>query len=283
MNPATPAIPATPAPDPSMPSHLRPEATQAIEEATQLQIDGDNASALQRIERALADIPAGPEFEQFKDRVSLTMAIAEFSVTAGNPDGAVARLAEGFGIAKEAFQRIKATGTDDEKRTAFRGLVQLKDLHTRLRLLGQPAPELAMKEWLNTEPLKLGDLKGQVVLLEFWATWCKPCEQLFPRIKELHAQHAEDNLRVLALTRFFMAYGGPPEAQEQEMTLVREFAEKHSLEFPLGVAEDESVQSAYGATALPMLALIDRAGIVRAFAFSPDEENFKRALADSLA
>lgn len=266
-----------------MPSHLRPEATQAIEEATQLQTDGDHASAIQRIERTLASIPAGSEFEQFKDRVSLTMAIAEFSVSAGNSEGAVARLTQEFGVAKEAFQRIKAAGTEDDKRTAFRGLVQLKDLHTRLRLLGQPAPELLMKEWLNTDPLTLADLKGQIVLLEFWATWCKPCEQLFPRIKELHAQHAQDNLRVLALTRFFMAYGGPPEAQAQEMTLVREFAEKHSLEFPVGVAEDESIQSAYGATALPMLALIDRAGIVRSFAFSPDEENFKRALADSLA
>ena len=266
-----------------MPSHLRPEATQAIEEATQLQNDGDHATAIQRIERALVEIPPGSEFEQFKDRVSLTMAVAEFSVTAGNPEGAIAKLAQEFGVAKEAFQRIKASGTEDDKRTAFRGLVQLKDLHTRLGLLGQPAPELAMKEWLNTDPLTLAELKGHVVLLEFWATWCKPCEQLFPRIKELHAQHAGDNLRVLALTRFFMAYGGPPEAQAQEMSLVREFAEKHKLEFPVGVAEDESVQSAYGATALPMLALIDRAGMVRSFAFSPDEENFKRVLAESLA
>ena len=266
-----------------MPSHLRPEATQAIEEATQLQNDGDHASAIQRIERALADIPSGSEFEQFKDRVSLTMAVAEFSVSAGNPEGAIAKLAEGFGVAKEGFQRIKATGTEDDKRTAFRGLVQLKDLHTRLKLVGQPAPELAMKEWLNSDPLTLADLNGQVVLLEFWATWCKPCEQLIPRIKELHASHAQDNLRVLALTRFFMAYGGPPEAQAQEMSLIREFAQQHAIEFPVGVAEDETVQSAYGATALPMLALIDRNGVVRAFAFSPDEENFKRALAQSLS
>jgi len=266
-----------------MPSHLRPEATQAIEAAAHLQSEGDHAAAMQRLERALNEIPSGSEFDQFKDRVSLTMAVAEFSVSAGNPGGAIAKLAEGFGVAKDAFQRIKSTGTEDEKRTAFRGLVQLKDLHTRLNLLGQPAPELAMQEWLNTDPLTVADLKGQVVLLEFWATWCKPCEQLFPRIKELHAQHAQQKLRVLALTRFFMAYGGPPEAKAQEMTLIREFAAKHNLEFPVGVAEDESVQSAYGATALPMLALIDRAGIVRSFAFSPDEQNFKRTLADSLA
>lgn len=266
-----------------MPSHLRPEALSAIEEAQQLQIDGDTATAIQLIERALVEIAPGSDFEQFKDRVSLTMAIAEFSVSAGNHEAAIAKLAHEFGIAKEGFQRIKATGTEDDKRTAFRGLVQLKDLHTRLKLIGQPAPEIAMKEWLNTEPLTLADLKGQVVLLEFWATWCKPCEQLFPRIKELHATHAQSNFNVLALTRFFMAYGGPPEAQAQEISLIQDFTKQHSIEFPVGVAEDETIQSAYGATALPMLALIDRNGVVGAFAFSPDEENFKRALAESLA
>jgi thiol-disulfide isomerase/thioredoxin len=266
-----------------MPSHIRPEAAQAIEEAQQLHNAGQVAAAIQRIERALVELAPGPDFEQFKDHVSLTMAVADFSVSAGDPKAAIAKLAEGFGVAKEGFQRIKATGTEDDKRTAFRGLVQLKDLHTRLGLVGQPAPELVMKEWLNTEPLTLSDLKGQVVLLEFWATWCKPCEQLFPRIKELHATHAQNNLQVLALTRFFMAYGGPPEAKAQEMSLIRDFTQQHSIGFPVGVAEDETIQSAYGATALPMLALIDRNGVVGAFAFSPDEETFKRALATSLA
>lgn len=275
--------PAKAAPDQSLTSHIRPEATQAIEDAHELQAGGNTAAAIQRIERAFVEIPAGPEFEQFKDRVSLAMAIAEFSVSAGNSAGAITKLEQEFGVAKESFQRIKATGTEDDKRTAFRGLVQLKDLHTRLRLVGQPAPELAMKEWLNADPMTLADLKDQVVLLEFWATWCKPCEQLFPRIKELHSLHAADGLHVLALTRFFMAYGGPPEAQAQEMSLIREFTGRHNIEFPVGVAEDESVQSAYGATALPMLALIDRVGVVRSFAFSPDEENFKRDLAASLA
>jgi thiol-disulfide isomerase/thioredoxin len=165
---------------------------------------------------------------------------------------------------------------------AFRGLVQLKDLHTRLKLIGEPAPELQIHKWLNAEALTLADLKDQVVLLEFWATWCKPCEQLFPKIKELHARHASQNLNVLALTRYFMSYGGPPEAQEQELTLIRDFTKEHEIQFPVGVAQDETTQSAYGATALPMLALIDRTGIVRSFAFSPDDETFQRTLIDCL-
>src|SRR5262249_18049992 len=195
----------------------------------------------------------------------------------------IQRLAIEFGTAKETFQRIKASGTDDDKRMAFRGLVQLKDLHTRLKLIGEPAPELQMHKWLNTDALTLAELGDQVVMLDFGATLCKQCEQLFPKIKQLHAQYSAKDLNVLALTRYFMAYGGPAEAKEQEVTLIRDFTNKHEIRFPVGVAEDETVQSAYGATALPMLALIDRAGIVRSFAFSPDSENFQRTLADCLA
>ena len=265
-----------------MPAHLRPEVVQAIEEAHELARRGDNGAGIKRLEQALANISKFSDLDEFKERVSLAMALAEFSVNAGNSQEAIQRLATQFGIAKETFQRIKANGTDDEKRMAFRGLVQLKDLHTRLNLIGEPAPELQMHKWLNTESLTLADLKDQVVLLEFWATWCKPCEQLFPKIKDLHARHAPQNLNVLALTRYFMAYGGTTEAQEQEMTLIREFTNRHEIRFPVGVAHDESVQSAYGATALPMLALIDRMGIVRSFAFSPDDENFQRTLSECL-
>ena len=261
-----------------MPAHLRPEVVQAIEEAHELARSGDNTRGIKRLEQALANIAKTSDLDEFKERVSLAMALAEFSVNAGNPQDAIQRLAAEFGAAKETFQQIKASGTDDEKRMAFRGLVQLKDLHTRLILIGEPAPELQIHKWLNSDPLSLDKLKDQVVLLEFWATWCKPCEQLFPKIKELHARHAADKLNVLALTRYFMAYGGPDEAKDQELTLIRDFTDKHEIKFPVGVAEDETLQSAYGATALPMLALIDRAGIVRSFAFSPDDESFQRTL-----
>jgi thiol-disulfide isomerase/thioredoxin len=269
-------------PDPSKPSHLRPEVVQAIEEAHELARIGDHTAGIKRLEQGLANLTTASDLEEFKERVSLAMTLTEFSVKAGNPTDAIERLATEFGLAKETFQRIKAKGTDEDKRMAFRGLVQLKDLHTRLNLIGQPAPEFQMHQWINTDPLALADLKNQVVLLEFWATWCKPCEQLFPKIKELHARHAPQGLNVLALTRYFMAYGGNSEAQAQELTLIRDFSEKHEIRFPVGVAEDETVQSSYGATALPMLALIDRIGIVRSFAFSPDDENFQRTLADCL-
>ena len=65
------------------------------------------------------------------------------------------------------------------------------------------------------------------------------------------------------------------------MTRVRD-SQKNTALISRRRREDESIQSAYGATALPMLALIDRARHRSLVRFSPDEENFKRALADSL-
>jgi thiol-disulfide isomerase/thioredoxin len=273
MSSATPA-----APDPSMQGHLSPQIMAALDEAHELQRGGQAEAAIARLEEALASIEQNSDLAQFKERVSLSMAIAEFSVGAGNSEKAIAGLAAQFNVAKEAFQKIKAAGTDEDKRMAFRGLVQLRDLHTRLKVIGELAPELAIKEWHNSSPLTLAELKGKVVLLEFWATWCKPCEQMFPKIKEFHRSYADQGLEVLALTRYFMAYGGTPEAKSQELALIHEFTKKHAIEFPVGVAEDESTQDAYGATALPMFALVDRAGIVSGFTFSPDDDNFKQTL-----
>ena len=266
-----------------MPSHLRPDVLQAIEEAQEHHHQGNPAAAVNRLEQMLTRIPAGSELDVLKERVTLALTLAELLVNAGRDKDAMRRLVEEFKLANEAFQKIKTTGTEADKRMAFRGLVQLRDLHARLQLSGQPAPELAVKHWLNSDPVTMEQLKGEVVLLEFWATWCKPCEQMFPRIKELHRARASQGLKVLALTRFFMAYGGTEEQQAQEIQLIREFVERHGIEFPVGISEDESLQTAFGATALPMLALIDRRGIVRYFAFSPDDEAFRRVLDECLA
>ena len=78
-----------------------------------------------------------------------------------------------------------------------------------------------------------------------------------------------------------LCFGGTGK-RRLRITLIREFAAKHEIEFPVGVSVDESTQNAYGATALPMFALIDRAGVVRSFAFSPDDENFTRVLEECL-
>jgi len=254
-----------------------------LEQAYQLQQEGKIELAIERLEAELARIPQNPNQTQFKERVSLAMAIAEFCVAAGDSEKASAILATEFNLAKATFQKIKAEGSDDDKRLAFRGLVQLRDYYTQIGLIGKPAPGLAVKEWINGPPVTLAELKGRVVLLEFWATWCKPCEQMFPKLKVLYDQYASQGLVILALTRYFLAYGGTEDSQAKELELIREFVKKHGIEFPVGISEDESTQTAYGATALPIITLLDRQSVVRYFALATEDERFKQALETSLS
>ncbi len=261
---------------------LSPTVVAALDSAHKSRIEGNLDVAIKRLEAELEKASDGSDLLQFKGRVSLAMAIAEFCLAAGDQAKALQTLATEAVSAKAAFQNIKAVGTEDEKRMAFRGLVQLRDLHTQIALIGSPAPEFAVKEWMIGPPTTLADLKGKVTLLEFWATWCKPCEQMFPKLKDLHENHGVRGLVVVALTRFFLAYGGTEQAQLEELTLIRSFVENHGIEFRIGVSEDEHTQTLFGAIALPIIVLIDRHGIVRLITSSTEDERFKLALNECL-
>ncbi len=248
--------------------HLSPAIADALERAHKSHSEGSTTLAIEQLEAELEESVQASDLMQFKERVSLAVAIAEFCVAAGDREKALRTLATEAVAAKASFQNIKADGTEDEKRMAFRGLVQLRDFHRQIALIGRPAPEFAVKEWIIGPPTTLADQKGKVTILEFWATWCKPCEQMFPKLNELHQTFGAQGLVILALTRFFLAYG-------QEV-------ENHGVEFRVGVSEDEETQTAFGATGLPMIALIDRRGIVRLITVSTEDERFRSMLNECL-
>jgi cytochrome c biogenesis protein CcmG, thiol:disulfide interchange protein DsbE len=97
--------------------------------------------------------------------------------------------------------------------------------------------------------LRLGDLKGKVVFLNFWATWCKPCEEEMPGIERLHRKFKDRGLAVVAIS--MDADGGP---------VVRRFVAKHQLTFPVGLDPRMSVSGPYGVWALPATVILDREG-----------------------
>jgi thiol-disulfide isomerase/thioredoxin len=209
----------------------------------------------------------------FLARVQLGLALADSYLDLGDRERARRVLLDESGYAERIFHLIRLSGTPDQRRMASAGWLQVRDRAVQVELLGQAAPEIEVANWVLGEPTSLGKLRGQVVLLEFWATWCRPCLELLPRLRELHQRYADRGLAVLALTRYSRVPDGadPHEAHAGERDLVRTVIAGRDLEIRVGIAPDERLQRRYGASGVPMLVLVDRAGQVRSIGSGGDE------------
>jgi thiol-disulfide isomerase/thioredoxin len=251
--------------------------------ARRLQGEGDLARAIAELEAAHEQAQATPYEIEFQTRIQLATELSEAYLDAGEAGKARDLLDGEAAFVEQIFQIVQATGTIEQRRAAASGRVQIRDRARQVALLGTEAPEISVKHWIRGEPATLSSLRGQVVLLEFWATWCKPCQEMFPKLKALDEEYKERGLEIVALTRHYLAQRGTAESEAEELELMRATIEPHAIEFRVGVAEDERLQKLYGATGLPTLALIDRAGIVRYahFGGGPDEA-FKKLLEECL-
>ncbi len=146
-----------------------------------------------------------------------------------------------------------------------------EDILRRLRrrevpynLLGETAPELtSIGVAPDIEVEKLKKLRGKVVLLDFWATWCGPCINAFPSIIEWHESFQKDGLEILGVTRLYGSFRGKAVTPALELEALKEFKEEFKLPYEFVVANTNQNQRIYGATSIPTAVLIDRKGIVR--------------------
>ena len=110
---------------------------------------------------------------------------------------------------------------------------------------------------LTGQALRLSDFKGQMVFLNFWATWCPPCKEEMPSMERLNRRFRGQGFTMVAISIDADTAAVPP------------FVKQFGLTFPIGLDPKMEVASGYALRALPTTVLIGRSGRMVAFAFGP--------------
>jgi peroxiredoxin len=114
---------------------------------------------------------------------------------------------------------------------------------------GQPAPDFKVVTTAGKQ-LSLASLKGQVVILDFFATWCPPCQESIPHLMDLSRRFGKQGLQVVGLSM-----------DEDGEEVVRDFVADKRITYPVALIGD-SVGTAYGVRSIPMMYVINKQGQV---------------------
>ncbi len=129
-------------------------------------------------------------------------------------------------------------------RTAYTG-----DLHIR-------APEISSDTWLNSRPVRLQDLRGRVVLVEFWTLGCRNCRHVEPYIKGWYKQFHNAGLEVVSIH-------SPEFSYEREVENVRQYVSREAISYPVLIDNDFLNWERFNNRFWPTLYLIDKYGYIR--------------------
>jgi thiol-disulfide isomerase/thioredoxin len=171
------------------------------------------------------------------------------------------RKADAVRMLEESIAYVTANVKDQKEQSQLLSALRYKLKQSELR--GEIAPEILVARWIDQKPVKLADLRGQVVLLDFWATWCGPCLAAFPYLKQWHEKYKERGLVIIGLTRYYGSGEGRDMLPAEEFTFLEKFKKEHELPYGIAVAEGSENHGNYAVTGIPTAVLIDRQGKVR--------------------
>jgi len=118
------------------------------------------------------------------------------------------------------------------------------------------APELeGIEAWINSKPLKLENLRGKVVMLDFWTYSCINCIRTIPHLRELHDKYSKKGLVIIGVH-------APEFAFERELKNVKEAVKKHNIKYPVALDNSHMTWDLYGNRFWPRTTLIDSKGLI---------------------
>jgi thiol-disulfide isomerase/thioredoxin len=132
----------------------------------------------------------------------------------------------------------------------------------RMDLVGASARELKNTQGVSGSfPASVAAMRGHVVLLDFWATWCMPCRVVIPKLGDLQSRFGAQGLNVVGLST--------EDAQD-----VATFAQRIGMRYAVGVDKNAETTRSYGVASLPTLVVIDKRGVVRdvSVGYDPSED-----------
>jgi cytochrome c biogenesis protein CcmG/thiol:disulfide interchange protein DsbE len=120
------------------------------------------------------------------------------------------------------------------------------------QLVGKPAPNFSLRVVVNSDKptLAMNELQGSAVLLDFWATWCKPCQAEAPIVNKIAQRYKERGLVVVGVDT------DEPDGQ------ARGWALAHGLSYPIVYDADSEAAGAYGVHNMPTLVVVSKTGKV---------------------
>jgi len=116
--------------------------------------------------------------------------------------------------------------------------------------VGRQAPDFRL-ESLDGRQVSLADYAGQVVLLNFWATWCPPCKDEIPAIERVYEAHRDEGFMVLGIN------------EGEALAVVQVFASEIGITYPVLIDKRGNVAAKYRRRGLPLTLIVDRDGVIQ--------------------